>query len=256
MASKDGPNMKVNCVITVRIGSERLSHKNLRLLSGRPLASYSIEIAKRSGVFDRIVLDGDDPVFENIAREGKVEFYLRPKELGASSVLFDEVIYDFMEKHPSDVTAVVNAPSPLLDPEEVAQAVQLVTQDRFDTVIASQLFCRHTLLQGRPINFQTDTPFARTQDLTPVETLCYSFMIWRCSSFRASMRKQRSGIVSGRFGTFPVSPRGAIAIKTEEDLRMVQALIDAGETPSAGLYQAIGISTPSDVTLEPLARSL
>lgn len=223
--------MSVNCVITVRIGSERLPRKNLRLLSGRPLPSYAIEIAKRAGVFDRIVLDGDDPVFENIARDGRVEFYLRPRHLGHSSIPFDEVILDFMEKHPSDLVAVVNSPSPLLKPEEVAKAVRMVLEDRCDSVIASQFVNHHALFQGEPVNFETNTKIARTQDLIPVETLCDSFMVWRSRIFRESMAKQGCGIMCGRFTTLPVCVNSAIAIRTEEDLRMVQALVDAGARP-------------------------
>ena len=43
-------------MIPARIGSQRLKLKNLAMLNGKPLIYYAIEAAKKSEVFDEIII--------------------------------------------------------------------------------------------------------------------------------------------------------------------------------------------------------
>src|SRR6185295_17382300 len=52
--------MKMVALIPARAGSKRIPGKNTRLLAGRPLLAWTIEAAKASGVFDRVVVCTDD----------------------------------------------------------------------------------------------------------------------------------------------------------------------------------------------------
>ena len=219
--------MKVDCIVPVRGGSERLPSKNFRALNGRPLPSYAVDIAKRSSVFSRIVLNADSRAFEDIARNSDCEFYLRPAALGASTVPIDEVVADFIRQFEPDVVAIVNPPSPLLLPAEVSAAVGLVAGGLFDSVIAAQNLWRHSLYDGEPVNFDTTDPLRRTQDLTPIEVLCYSVMVWRADIFLSAMSQTGAGLFCGRFTTLAVSDQSAIAIKTADDFRLVEALMSA-----------------------------
>ena len=44
------------CIIPARGGSKRIPKKNIKDFFGKPLLAYSIEAAKRSGLFDKIVV--------------------------------------------------------------------------------------------------------------------------------------------------------------------------------------------------------
>ena len=79
-------------MIPAREGSERLKVKNLTLLNGEPLISYSIQAAKSTGIFDRVVLNSDNDVFAKIAKRYGIDFYLRPEKLGGSKITSDESI--------------------------------------------------------------------------------------------------------------------------------------------------------------------
>ena len=60
--------MKNNvAMIPARIGSERLKEKNLALIDGKPLIYYAIRAAKDSGVFNKIIVNGDNELFGKIA---------------------------------------------------------------------------------------------------------------------------------------------------------------------------------------------
>jgi CMP-N-acetylneuraminic acid synthetase len=96
-------DMSVFAMIPARMGSERLRMKNLALINGKPLISYALDAAKGAGVFDKVVLNSDGAIFEEVAQKNQVDFYLRPETLGSSETKSDDVVYDFMQKFPCDI---------------------------------------------------------------------------------------------------------------------------------------------------------
>ena len=55
-------------VIPARGGSKRIPRKNVKSFAGRPIIGYSIDAARTSGLFDRIVVSTDDPEIAAVAR--------------------------------------------------------------------------------------------------------------------------------------------------------------------------------------------
>ena len=117
-------------MIPARRGSTRLKAKNLALLNGKPLVFYAIAAAKRSGVFARIVLNSEDEIFADIAKEYGVEFYKRPAEFATSSAKSDTVVNDFILQNPCDMVAWVNPTSPLQTGEEVRAVVEHFVKEK------------------------------------------------------------------------------------------------------------------------------
>ena len=67
---------KVAAMIPVLLGSTRIPDKNIILVNGKVLCSYTIHACKESGVFDTICLNSEDGIFKAIAEEeGAVKFY-------------------------------------------------------------------------------------------------------------------------------------------------------------------------------------
>jgi CMP-N-acetylneuraminic acid synthetase len=74
--------LKVLGVVTARAGSKGIPGKNTRLLAGRPLIQYTIDAARESSAFDRLVLSTDDQQAATIARESGCEVpFMRPATL-------------------------------------------------------------------------------------------------------------------------------------------------------------------------------
>lgn len=70
------------CIIPARGGSKSIPKKNIVDLGGKPLISYVIEAAKKSGIVDRIVCTTDDEGIAKVARQYGAETpFLRPAEL-------------------------------------------------------------------------------------------------------------------------------------------------------------------------------
>jgi CMP-N-acetylneuraminic acid synthetase len=180
-------------------------------------------------VFDRIVVNADHAVFAPLAAQHRVEFYLRPAELGSSAAKSDSVVFDFMTKHPSDAVAWVNPTSPLQTGEEIRRVVDHFNAHNLDSLITVKEERVHGLVQGAPINFNPDGPFAATQDLPAVQLFVYSVMMWRTATFLEAFRRRGYALLSGKVGYVPVGKRASVIIKTAEDLQFAESLLAAPE---------------------------
>lgn len=73
--------MKI-AVIPARGGSKRIPHKNIKTFCGKPMIAWSIEAAKFSGLFERMIVSTDDAEIAEVARQWGAEVpFMRPEEL-------------------------------------------------------------------------------------------------------------------------------------------------------------------------------
>lgn len=84
-------------IIPARGGSKRIPRKNIKLFHGKPIIAYSIEAAKNSNCFDRVVVSTDDNEIANVAKHYGAEVpFIRSKDLsddftGTSAVVADSL---------------------------------------------------------------------------------------------------------------------------------------------------------------------
>lgn len=73
-------------LIPARCGSKRIPDKNIRLLGGEPLLVKAINHAKKSNLFDEVVIITDSAEYEKLAKEvGAKSYGLRPPETATST---------------------------------------------------------------------------------------------------------------------------------------------------------------------------
>tara|TARA_B110000908_G_scaffold151397_1_gene186079 strand:+ start:355 stop:1044 length:690 start_codon:yes stop_codon:yes gene_type:complete len=69
-------------VIPARGGSKRIPHKNIRPFWGKPMIGWSIEVALKSGCFDKVAVSTDDAEIAEVARDFGAEVpFIRPSDL-------------------------------------------------------------------------------------------------------------------------------------------------------------------------------
>jgi N-acylneuraminate cytidylyltransferase len=69
-------------IIPARGGSKRIPRKNIKYFHGKPLIAYSIEAAKKSGCFDKIIVSTDDAEIAEVAIKYGAEVpFIRPVEI-------------------------------------------------------------------------------------------------------------------------------------------------------------------------------
>lgn len=74
--------MKKVAIIPARGGSKRIPNKNIKVFAGQPIISYSINAAKDSKLFDRIILSTDSKEIAEIGKSYGAEVpFMRPSEL-------------------------------------------------------------------------------------------------------------------------------------------------------------------------------
>jgi len=80
---------KIVAIITARGGSKGLFRKNVLDLNGKPLIAHTIEAAKESQIFDKIIVTTEDKEIKEVSFEFGAEVIDRPVELAtdlASSI--------------------------------------------------------------------------------------------------------------------------------------------------------------------------
>lgn len=79
-------------VIPARGGSKRIPRKNIKPFCGKPMIAYSIEAAKASELFDKVLVSTDDNNIAEIAKDFGAEVpFIRPAELADDYTGTDEV---------------------------------------------------------------------------------------------------------------------------------------------------------------------
>ena len=72
---------KVLAVIPARGNSKSIKNKNIKLLFGKPLIYYSINIAKQSKLINRVIVSSESKKIINIAKKYGAEApFIRPKK--------------------------------------------------------------------------------------------------------------------------------------------------------------------------------
>lgn len=76
--------MQVVAVIPARGSSKGLFRKNVRSLCGKPLITYSIEVARKAELIDRVVVSTEDEEIGEVAKMAGAEVpFLRPEALAS-----------------------------------------------------------------------------------------------------------------------------------------------------------------------------
>lgn len=84
------------CIIPARGGSKRIPGKNLRLLAGKPLLAYSIELALQAEVFTDVVVSSDDEEILDLAASLGAIPDRRPESLSGDMIRFVQVVEEYL----------------------------------------------------------------------------------------------------------------------------------------------------------------
>lgn len=128
-------------VIPARGGSKGIPHKNIKLLHGKPLIYYSIDIARALANDEHICVSTDDEeIIKVVSDYGLKVPFVRPKELANDTASTNDVLIHALKYYESignKYTAVVllQPTSPLRLAENVRTAVKLYTDD-IDMVVS------------------------------------------------------------------------------------------------------------------------
>ncbi len=134
--------MTVLAVIPARGGSKGIPRKNLAILAGQPLISYSIKAALQSQYVHRTIVSTDDQTIADVALECGAEVpFLRPTDLAGDLTPMFEVlshVLDWFEKSYDKLTALVllQPTSPLREAVHIDEAIRLFLSNSVSSVVS------------------------------------------------------------------------------------------------------------------------
>jgi len=175
--------MNILALITARGGSKRIPGKNIRLLGGKPLITWSIEIAKEvDGICDVLVSTDDSKIAEIAKNAGALAPWLRPAGLATDTASSEDVAMhalDWYEKEKGDVDGLLllQPTSPFRKRETVARGIALFKEHSYKPIVAISPATSHPMwcvkLEGATIKtfFDSGGLKMRSQDLPPAFTI-------------------------------------------------------------------------------------
>ncbi|WP_341495721.1 GDSL-type esterase/lipase family protein [Photobacterium damselae subsp. damselae] len=117
--------LKKIAIIPARSGSKGLPNKNILMLLDKPLIAYTIEAAKQSGIFERVIVSTDSLEYKNIAEQYGAEVILRDEKLASDTATSFMVIEDVLNKVSGyDYFVLLQPTSPFRNSEHIQQAIK------------------------------------------------------------------------------------------------------------------------------------
>jgi CMP-N-acetylneuraminic acid synthetase len=216
--------MKTIAMIPARMGSQRLTKKNLRPLAGQPLITHAVEKCQTAGCFDDIYINSEDAEFVQYAEQYGIQFYQRPTELGNSVATSEQFVYDFLKNVDCDLLLQVHSIAPMLSATEVRAFTETFQASDADVMLACIEDKIEVAYQDQPVNFSFSQK-TNSQDLKPTQRITWSITGFRATSYIAAVEAGGIGTYNGKVAFYPVNPISGHVIKTQLDLDIAEALL-------------------------------
>ena len=130
--------MKILCCICGRGGSKEVPNKNIKMFLGKPLILYTIDQAKNSKIFDKIVLSSDSEKILKLGKKNKLDLLIkRPKNLSSGQIqklsaikhLFKESETFFKTRF--DLIVDLDITAPLRTILDIKKSISIIKKKKF-----------------------------------------------------------------------------------------------------------------------------
>ena len=217
-------------VIPARAGSKRVVNKNIREMCGRPLIAYTIEAAKKCGLFSRIIVSTDSKEIATISEEYGAEVpFLREKNLADDYCPVSLVTLDAVDRLENSTDQYENvcqlmANCPLRDDIDILNSYQQFSGTRAGAQISvtkygwfSPWWAMKCDASNILIPLFEEQVNKRSQDLP--ELYCPTGAIWWAKV--NTLREERTFHCMNRTG-WVIPWEKSVDIDTEDDWRMAE----------------------------------
>jgi len=202
--------MRVVAFVPVKLNSQRLPHKNILPVAGKPLCYHICRtLIDVKEIDDIYVYCSDRKVTDYIPES--VTFLKRDAYLDGDFVKGKEIYERFIDEVDADIYILAHTTSPFIRSGSIGNALEKVMHEGYDSAFSAekkQTFCWY---KGNPVNYDLED-IPRTQDMEPVWVETSAFFIFKKEIFVEHGR---------RIGFHPyiqeVSGMETVDIDTKED---------------------------------------
>jgi CMP-N-acetylneuraminic acid synthetase len=220
-------------VIPARGGSKRLPDKNIRIMLGKPLIAYSIEVALKGALFEKVVVSTDSEEIAELAlRSGADVPFLRDPELADDQTPVSSATVDALEKldpkgEKYGAVAQLMPNCPLRTTQDILDSYKQFWETSANSQISvtrygwqNPWWAMERNLEYTLVPLFEERVAQRSQDLP--DLFCPTGVIWWA---RADvLRQERTYHVVGRTG-WEIPWQRAVDIDTEDDWQIAEILM-------------------------------
>jgi N-acylneuraminate cytidylyltransferase len=226
--------MRILALITARGGSKRLPGKNIRVLGGKPLIVWSIDVAKGIPEICDILVSTDDSAIAAVCTEaGALVPWLRPTYLATDTASSVDVALHALDWYETEKSAVdglllLQPTSPFRTKETVRKGVELYSKNGQQPVVGVSPTHAHPMwtlkMEGEYlVPFMHEHGFGtRSQDLPLAYVVNGGFYLIS----PAVLRVDRSFVGIKTIPLLIESPQEALDIDTEWDFKMAESILE------------------------------
>lgn len=211
--------MRVVALVPIKLNSQRLPHKNVLPLQGKPLCYHITDtLLQVRGIDEVYVYCSDEEVKQYLPSGAKV--LKRDSYFDGDTVKGFEIYRSFIEKVQADIYVLAHTTSPFTKISSVEEGLKHVLSGKNDSAFSAKKIQTFAWYQNKPINYNiNDVP--RTQDIEPVYIETSAFFIFRKEIFTENCR---------RIGFSPyiveVDDVEAVDIDTKEDYEFAKLICE------------------------------
>lgn len=211
-------------IITARGGSKRIPRKNIRNFMGKPMIAWSIEAAKKSGVFEHIFVSTDDQEIADVAitYDATVPF-LRPASQADDYTLAHVPVLHMLkwaQETYGDIPAFAHIypTAPMLKPEWICEGARMIQAGKKYVYTAQKISYPiyqvvHLDENGEIVKFFPKEQYVmRSQDM-PQAYIDAGQLYW----FNSAAFLEHEIFIPSGTGVIAIPPEMALDIDTEED---------------------------------------
>lgn len=165
------------CLIPARGGSKRIPKKNIKMFSGKPIIGWSIELAKRLGIFEGIYVSTDSRDIANVAESFGAKTIQRSAKSSDDKATITDVVSETIQYFKSsgmnfENVCLLYATAPNAREDEMLEGLSLLRTGDYDAVfsVLKYRFPIQRALSFQPngtINYiDQSNVYTRSQDLS------------------------------------------------------------------------------------------
>tara|TARA_A100001015_G_scaffold297557_1_gene379220 strand:- start:170 stop:826 length:657 start_codon:yes stop_codon:yes gene_type:complete len=133
---------KCIAIITAREGSKRIKNKNIISFFGKPIISYSIKAAKKSKLFQDIIVSTDSKKIKKVSLQyGASVPFLRSKKLADDKTGTHEVVKNFLKnsKKKYDYVCCIYPTAPLIRYKDLIKGYEKLKKNKSKYIFSANL---------------------------------------------------------------------------------------------------------------------
>lgn len=219
---------KIIALIPAKYKSSSLKNKNLKKIRGKSLIQITLDQVKKIKLIDEIFINTEEQKLKKIAKNNKVNFFLRNKKYAKKNTPSNYVIKDFIVKKKlnNDVIIVYLQPtSPMRKEHHIKKAVSqflkskntsLVSVKKIETVIFKTVKRKQKLMTP---TFKEKYLTMNRQDFPEIFIPNGAIYIFKVGNF-----KRKWNIPLKLFKPFVMNEIDSIDIDTPQDLKRAKQL--------------------------------